>query len=210
MLDRAIAIFGLALALIIGLWTFAPEGWPKIPPWITASGIGLGILLLGFGAGLIVADLRNDDPTKASSKPEFHIALSGANVFIPDLMPDVTGIAIDARIWNTGAPSIVTKWSMKIIPNGAPPVVAQLTAMPNVLTAIGPFNSTKLLASNSLEIKVRETQVSLTPISGVLLFYVSLPKTLVQANETNWEITAEDIYGKETKVVQLVGDWLQR
>ncbi len=59
MLDRGIAIFGLALGLISWLWSLAPEGWPKMPPWLTLTGIGFGVLLFGFAAGLIVADRRN-------------------------------------------------------------------------------------------------------------------------------------------------------
>jgi hypothetical protein len=58
MLDRAIGIFGIALAIIFGFWTLAPEGWPKMPPWVLILGIGIGILLIGSAAGLIIGDYR--------------------------------------------------------------------------------------------------------------------------------------------------------
>jgi hypothetical protein len=209
MIDRAIALFGIALSLVIGLWAFAPEGWPKMPPWATLSGIGIGILLFGVGVGLIVGDLRGGGVV-APLRPELRLMIQGANVFIPDLQPTWTGIGVDARIWNTGKPSIVTGWSMTIIPNGKPPIVAQLTQMPNVLTAHGPFNSSRLLAENSLELKTKDTPVETMPVSGALLFYVALLKDIVQASDTKWEIVANDIYEKETRVSHLVGDWLQR
>jgi hypothetical protein len=209
-LDRAIGLVGLALALILGLWSLAPEGWPKMPAWATLDGIGVGILLVGLAAGLIIADRRNIHSAAVIQRPEFHLTIPGANIFIPDAQPTWTGVGVDARIWNTGAPSIVTDWSMKIVPNGGDAVNAQLTAMPNVLSATGSFNSTKLLAANSLEAKTRDTPVGATPVEGVLLFYIALPKAAVQAPDTRWEITVKDIYESETRVTQLIGDWLSR
>ena len=51
---------GLALALIFGLYSLAPEGWPKMPAWLILAGIGIGILLMGIGGGLVIADRRNE------------------------------------------------------------------------------------------------------------------------------------------------------
>jgi hypothetical protein len=56
MLDRGIGIAGLALALIFGV---LPYFVPKLPHWISITGIGAGILLLGLSAGLVIADRRN-------------------------------------------------------------------------------------------------------------------------------------------------------
>ena len=55
MLDRAIGIFGIALAIIFGFWTLAPEGWPKMPPWVLILGIGIGILLIGLIAAAVLS-----------------------------------------------------------------------------------------------------------------------------------------------------------
>lgn len=54
MFDRAIGLLGLALTIILGLWSLAPEGWPKIPNWLTCPGLGIGILLVGLAAGLFM------------------------------------------------------------------------------------------------------------------------------------------------------------
>jgi hypothetical protein len=56
MLDRAIGILGVALALIFGLWSLAPEGWPKMPPWLTLGGLAIGIFLVGVATGLIFSE----------------------------------------------------------------------------------------------------------------------------------------------------------
>lgn len=207
MLDRAIGIFGLALALLFGLYSLAPANWPKMPVWASLAGIGVGIFLTGVAAGLLVGDWQGDRP---AAKPDMHLAISGANVFVPDAKPNWTGIAIDAQVWNTGTPSIATGWAMKIIPNGGAAVTAQLTAMPNVLSATGPFNSANLLATNSLERKATHDKVGETPVNGVLLFYTTLSKDVAQAPDTVWEVSVRDIYERETKVSHLVGDWLQR
>jgi hypothetical protein len=61
MLDRGIGILGIALAIIFGVWSLAPEGWPKMPPWASITGVGVGILLVGLAAGLIIGDYRQSD-----------------------------------------------------------------------------------------------------------------------------------------------------
>jgi hypothetical protein len=66
MLDRAIGLLGIALALIFGLWSLAPEGWPKMPPWLMLGGIGGGIFLVGAATGLIVSEQRTPDKAEGS------------------------------------------------------------------------------------------------------------------------------------------------
>jgi hypothetical protein len=58
MLDRGIGILGIALAIIFGAWSLAPEGWPKMPTWIALLGVGIGILLVGLAAGLVIGEQR--------------------------------------------------------------------------------------------------------------------------------------------------------
>jgi hypothetical protein len=57
MLDRAIGLLGIALAVIT---LVAPYRWPKLPSWATLSGLTVGGFLIGLAIGLIVADRRND------------------------------------------------------------------------------------------------------------------------------------------------------
>ena len=209
MIDRAIALVGLGITLLIGLYAFAPEGWPKIPTWLTLSGLGVGVFLCGIGVGLVIADQRSPIMA-AAQKPEFHLHVAGGNIFTPDGIPSATGIALETKIWNTGAPSIVTSWTMKVIPNGGSAVIAQLTAMPNVLTARGNAGSSRILAKDSLEEKTKAKEVGATPVEGILLFYVLLPHEVVTSSETVLILTAKDINEKEASFTQLVGNWLQR
>jgi hypothetical protein len=67
MTDRAIAIIGLAITIILGIYAFAPEGWPKVSPVITVGGLLVGVLLFGLGAGMMIDDHRR------SRRPTFDI-----------------------------------------------------------------------------------------------------------------------------------------
>jgi hypothetical protein len=58
MLDRGIGILGIALAIIFGAWSLAPEGWPKMPTWAVLLGVGVGILLIGLASGLVIGEQR--------------------------------------------------------------------------------------------------------------------------------------------------------
>lgn len=91
MIDRAIALFGLAIALIIGLYTFAPEGWPKMAPSLTLSGICLGILILGIGIGLIIGDQRR------ALKPDFDIEFDPKDDQFVDVREDRTIYSVGLR-----------------------------------------------------------------------------------------------------------------
>jgi hypothetical protein len=58
MLDRGIGILGIALAIIFGAWSLAPEGWPKMPTWVALLGVGVGVLLVGLATGLVIGEQR--------------------------------------------------------------------------------------------------------------------------------------------------------
>jgi hypothetical protein len=63
MLDRGIGILGLALAIIFGAWSLAPEGWPKMSPWAALLGVGIGVSLVGLAIGLVIGEQRKpNDP----------------------------------------------------------------------------------------------------------------------------------------------------
>jgi hypothetical protein len=205
MLDRYVGIASLVIGIIA---LVAPYRWPTIPPLFTTIGVGVAILLLGAAIGMFYSE--NVARDTSARRPELHLAVSGGGIFIPDGDPSLTGINLNARVWNTGAPSIVTAWSLRVIPNGQAGVSAQLTTMPNVLSASGPVNSARILGADSLEVKAAGSPVGITPVSGSLLFYVRLPMKVVKDGGTIFEIVARDIYEKETVVVQLIGDWLQR
>lgn len=145
-----------------------------------------------------------------TSKPELRLILLGANVFVPDEAPTLTGIGLDARVWNTGVPSVAVAWSLTILPKGQTPVVAQYTTMPPEIRAGGEFNSAVLRASDSLGIKTLKEPIQSTPIDGVLLFYVALPKSVVENGDTWWELSVTDMYGVESTTRKKMAEWLSR
>jgi len=77
MLDRGIGILGIALALIFGVWSLAPEGWPKMPVWAIQSGLAVGLLLIGLAAGLIIADKRNPQGQLFADTAELQLHIYG-------------------------------------------------------------------------------------------------------------------------------------
>jgi len=68
MLDRAIGLVGIALALIV---FFAPMRWPKMPSGVIHAGFAVAFLLIGLACGLIVADHRNQITPPSPSKTAF-------------------------------------------------------------------------------------------------------------------------------------------
>lgn len=147
---------------------------------------------------------------QAAARPELRLIMLGSNVFIPDSAPNMTGIGLDARVWNTGASSIAVSWSLTIMPKGKTPVLAQFTKMPEMLRAGGELNSAILRASDSLEAKTLKEPIKSTPIDGVLLFYVKLPQSVIIDGETWWELSVTDMYGVESTTRKKLGDWIGR
>jgi len=82
MLDRAIGVIGVALALIFGLWSLAPEGWPKMPPWLMYVGISLGIFLIGLAGGLIISEYREPSEAENKSKRHFDFDMTPPNALV--------------------------------------------------------------------------------------------------------------------------------
>ena len=71
------------------------------------------------------------DPVNTPSvpqAPELHLDMLGTNVFNAIRVPGSeknTGIGIWAKVWNTGAPSVITSWTLTIITAGGRPDSAQ-------------------------------------------------------------------------------------
>lgn len=149
----------------------------------------------------------------AAQRPELRLNMVGGSVFRPN-MPDQqnlrTGITLDATVWNTGAPSVATAWSLVVIPVGQMPVLGQLTKMADQIRAQGSINSDVIRASDALDAKTKKDPIGDIPIDGKLLFYIPLSQQIVLAPTTVLELSVKDIYGAETTVRQVMGDWWQR
>src|SRR5262249_17529519 len=125
-----------------------------------------------------VAELRKNPPSPA--RPEIRLAYMGSNVFIPTAEPTFTGMAIELRVWNTGKPGKILEWGLVIIPpDGHKPIIAQLTRIPETLTASGAKVGAIIRAQDALYAKALESDVGMDPITGTLLFYATHPKNIV-------------------------------
>ena len=147
------------------------------------------------------------DEKKNTSEAELRLALSGGNIFIPDQRPDLTGIALDAKIWNLGKPSVATEWNLVIESPGKKAVRAQLSVIPPNLK-IGNGKKKTIPRANALDVKTGTVEISTTPIEGVLLFYAQIEKQDILLAETVLTLSVQDIYGKETMIKQRIADWL--
>jgi hypothetical protein len=74
----------------------------------------------------------------------------------------------------------------------------------------GPINSAVIRSSESLPEKTKVTPISNAPVEGKLLFYVPMKLEIVRAASTRLELMIKDMYGTETRVTKLMGDWLAR
>ena len=146
----------------------------------------------------------------ATTSPDFKISILGANIFIPDGRQDLTGVAIDARIRNAGAPSLATEWALEIrLPNGeiAP---AYPSKIPDELKLSGPSGTTKIRAGESLDTRTFSCQIaSGEGFEGQLLFYTKASKPLVLDLNTVFKLSVEDVSGKRFTSSQRVGDLLR-
>jgi hypothetical protein len=147
-------------------------------------------------------------PTNNSSK--LSILMLGGNIFVPDgsdVQRPLTGIALDAKVWNIGTPSVAVEWSLVVTPKGQLPISAQYTKMPEKLTLNGP-PTTVVHSSDSLDGKTANKSIGDTPVQGTLLFYVKLEKDVVLDPSTSLDLTVKDIYGGEASDTKLMGNWL--
>lgn len=184
--------------------------------WLGA-GLVLGIALSIVARQLGVMTPRQDDTrtvtppvaSQPSGRPELRLVTSGGNIFQP-IDVGMTGITLTTKVWNTGTPTVATEWGLSVIPQGRLPALAQLTKIPEHLRLGGKINSAVVEAAEELDLKTAQTQISAFPVEGVLLFYVHLPLATVRNPATRFELSVQDIYGKETKISKLLGDWMVR
>lgn len=146
------------------------------------------------------------------SKPEIRLNLLGGNIFDPTAAPwkdQICGIALDVRVWNTGSPSIITEWGLVIVSRGNTPIIAQLTKMPEQLTATGEYNGAILRATDALDTKTAFNEVGRGVVEGILLFYARIKRDDLEHPDTRLELYAKDAYERETKAVIRMGQWLR-
>jgi hypothetical protein len=211
-MDRAIGIAGIAIALIA---IIAPMRWPKMPKWVMDCVLSFGMLLIGVAVGMMLPAAQREHPsslvpiTAEQSRPALKISISGGNVFVPGVPQwnRYTGIALDAKIWNTGKPSAATEWTLIVMPKGVTPIHAQLLNIPDELRLGGTEIGIIVHASDDLLTKTEKMEITELPTYGKLLFLIKMDQAKVLEGSTRLLLSVKDIYGMESIATQTVGDW---
>lgn len=191
-----------------GLWAFLVFGligssWLIAIKWVSANQAQF--------LDSISTKQRKTVP-KQLAEPEFIINILGANMFVPDKKPNITGIAVDVTIRNAGAPSIAADWRMLVIDAKGKAIEAQLTKPPKRLSISGE-NGSFVLTDQDFTLESASSRKPLAIgdplIQGQLLFYVSMPKSRVMAPDTTLEIFVNDYKGKASSMKKRIGEWPQ-
>jgi hypothetical protein len=197
------------LTISYGVWTFRPvTRLPKLSQILITALIMviLGVLFFWLAG-------KMGEKYITPNAPNFKITLLGGNVFVPDQDPSLTGLALEARIRNAGAPSIATDWKLIVTVHKEKPITAQLTKPPDHLTLSGKAGKIVLSESDfSLEYLAvnKALKTGDSPIGGFILFYIHIPRSKVIAPDTILELFVSDYSGRTFSEKQKMGDWLQR
>jgi len=73
LIDRAIGILGIALAIVFGAVSLQPTWLPLVPPLVAFLGLLIGILLIGIATGLLVGDHRKTSPFVDTADLQIHV-----------------------------------------------------------------------------------------------------------------------------------------
>lgn len=142
---------------------------------------------------------------KGPTRPNVGLHIDGANIFVPDENTSMTGIALNAKVWNAGSDTILIDWDLRILPADAPAVAAQITIMPPLISM---QHGEPIKGSESLLDRLGSRPVPSTPLEGILLFYAKIPKQLVIDPDTVIELCARDIHSNSFTFKHRMGDWL--
>ncbi len=155
MLDRAIGLLGLALAVIFGVWSLAPEDWPKMPTWAVLLGVGVGVLFIGLAAGLILGSQRKPNNPNEPQFVETNLFLQFSDAHSVPVEKNPRNIqnwyalftesiyvdTKDAEGKSLGGFSVPPRWAVFLIFE-KPPIFRQMVA-----TCLGPKNPTCAVAT---------------------------------------------------------------
>lgn len=141
-------------------------------------------------------------------QPRFKLTLLGGNIFVPDQAPELTGIALDLRIWNLGVPSAAHSWRLAIRLANGNAVEAQFTKIPKTLRLKGPGGHVTIKETDSIDEKTKNQDIGRHPIEGIALFYTPTDKASVENSEV--ALSVEDIFGNRTIATKKMSEWLKR
>jgi hypothetical protein len=207
----AFSLAGIILLTRLIYWIALELSAPPLKRVIFSFVIFGAVGSLWFLLMSLAGNKKHEIPVPDS--PRFILTMLGGNIFVPDQDKSLTGIALKARIRNAGSPSIATDWELIITSPQEKAVMAQLSKPPDRLAVSGETGKIVLSASDfSLEDQASKNALKPgdSPIGGLILFYVRIPKSKVIAPDTILELIVSDYSGRKFSAKQKIGDWLQR
>jgi hypothetical protein len=195
----------------------------SVPTWGAAQRYYSGILA-GKNAQIEYLDQQNLDcrdrlgktasaEPQGKHRPKLMLAMTGVNVALTDTGSEherLTGMGINVKLWNAGAPSVATEWLLYVTPEGAASQFAQLVPGKEPIRTDGPIGSFLLRVPETFEVKTKSKPIQSTPIEGTLFFNVAMKRETVLAPTTRLDLIVKDADGKETKATKYMAEWLQR
>jgi hypothetical protein len=183
-INLIVTIFGKATVWIFPQWsTIITDLFWMIPA---------GILVFWIFARAIRAPYIKFIEQKGEvAHPNIHLLISHMNIYC--YSANTTGIALIAKIWNTGNPVRIIDWYLEIIPEGQIPKKAVYRQFPDILTLTG--NPNIIIHSHeSLDKKIGVNPISDVPIEGYLLFIVDASKDIIFQPLSAFHLSVKDIY----------------
>lgn len=205
------SLWGFFFALAVGTMSqFIKDAWPNAPAWVAPGLFWLSSALCGLCLIMYIIEKRRSagdgKPVASSHQPALKLALSGGNIFVPDAAKNLTGIALNTSVWNIGAPSAAIAWGIEVVGANGRRASTHAHAIPPKITLRGAPDC-EILSESSL-IEKTKTPVTKEPITGVLLFYVDMPKDQIEHPAATLEVWVTDIFGARTAVKQGMKSWL--
>lgn len=176
--------------------------------WITLSSphglsySALSVVIVLLVTALIARPQSEQTILAAHPEPELHILMTGGDVFV--VGPETTGIRLNTRIWNTGAPSVATSWSLVIFPPGPTvPVRTQFVTIDHTYRMPDGF---EFGPSDSLDAATLKAPVTSVPTTGSVLFMAPLPRDIV--NRSRMKLIVKDIHEHQSDTFQDMNEWM--
>lgn len=138
----------------------------------------------------------------AQPRPNLKADVDGSSLGISDVNPRLHSVVFRVKIYNSGSPSIVRDWSLKVKGADQKPIATQFLGMQQPF----PFTATDNHGNVSTKIEKSDTimdKVDSVPIpeggsqEGWIIFFVpDLSRDFLQTGGTSYELSFKDVSGQ--------------
>jgi hypothetical protein len=203
----AIALFAGG---VVSLWAAIEQRSPLEILIIALIAIACVAIIIAFLISLIQHVRRRPKSVLDPQKTDLTLSMLGGNVFKPSIDANLTTLALDVRVWNNGQSSIISEWSLIVVPVNQTPAIGQYTPIDNIIRVGGKNNSVVLRPEQDIGAKTSSVPVTETPIEGIAMFHIAMNYNNVVHQQTCLEVTIKDKFGTPKTFKKIMGEWLRR